>query len=85
MNLVIQWYLQILHKPYKSNQNAKRVSQIKRKLFAISAICHQKVSLSETGISKSEILIHRKLDNPSVRITGIWPFNNGFKFATNIM
>ena len=61
------------------------MSQIKRKLFAISAICHQKISLSETGISKSEILIHSKLENPSVRITGIWPFNNGFKFATNIM
>ena len=85
MNLVIQWYLQILHEPYKSNQNAKRVSQIKRKLFAISAICHQKISLSETGISKSEILIENKLDNPSVRLTGPWSLNSGFEIVTNIM
>ena len=56
-----------MHEHYKSNQNAKRVSLIKRKLFTISLVCNQKMSLSETGISESEILIENKLDNPSVR------------------
>ena len=70
---------------YKSNQNAKRVSLIKRKLFTISLVCNQKMSLSETGISKSEILIENKLDNPSVRLTGPWSLNSGFEIVTNIM
>ena len=74
-----------MHEHYKSNQNAKRVSLIKRKLFTISLVCNQKMSLSETGISKSEILIENKLDNPSVRLTGPWSLNSGFEIVTNIM
>ena len=70
---------------YKSNQNAKRVSLIKRKLFTTSLACNQKMSLSETGISKSQILIDKKLDNPSVRLTGPWSLNSGFEIVTNIM
>ena len=70
---------------YKSNQNAKRVSLIKRKLFTTSLACNQKMSLSETGISKSQILIDNKLDNPSVRLTGPWSLNSGFEIVTNIM
>ena len=63
---------------YKSNQNAKRVSLIERKLFAISLLCNQKMSLCETGISKSEILIDNKLGNPSIRLTGLCSLNSGF-------
>ena len=74
-----------MHEHYKSNQNANRVSLIKRKLFTISLVCNQKMSLSETGISKSEILIENKLDNPSVRLTGPWSLNSGFEIVTNIM
>ena len=70
---------------YKSNQNAKRVSLIKRKLFTTSLACNQKMSLSETGISKSQILIDNKLDNPSVRLPGPWSLNSGFEIVTNIM
>ena len=70
---------------YKSNQNAKRVSLIKRLLFTTSLACNQKMSLSETGISKSQILIDNKLDNPSVRLTGPWSLNSGFEIVTNIM
>ena len=74
-----------MHEHYKSNQNANRVSLIKRKLFTISLVCNQKMGLSETGISKSEILIENKLDNPSVRLTGPWSLNSGFEIVTNIM
>ena len=70
---------------YKSNQNAKRVSLIKRKLFTTSLACNQKMSLSETGISKSQILIDNKLDDPSARLTGPWSLNSGFEIVTNIM